>query len=276
MDQELEQFAAIYEQVTTFLVNYSFQLIGAIIVFLIGVLVARRVSSFVLGLCARKGLDVTLSGFIANTTRLIIIVMTAIIALGKLGISITPFVAAVGALSLGAGLAMQGLLSNYGAGLNIILARPFVVGDTISVQGVGGVVKEVHLAYTVLADEDEVKITIPNKHIVGEIIHNSQNDSIAEFKVGIAYHCDPKKAVQVILEGLAGIEGISTARAPQVGIEGFGDSSIDIGVRYWVRTQVRHEAQYLANMAIYDALQAAAIDIPFPQREVRMLNEAQI
>lgn len=276
MDQELEQFAAIYEQVTTFLVNYSFQLIGAVIVFLIGVLVARRVSNFVLSLCERKGLDVTLSGFIANTTRLLIIVMTAIIALGKLGISITPFVAAVGALSLGAGLAMQGLLSNYGAGLNIILARPFVVGDTISVQGVGGVVKEVHLAYTVLADEDEVKITIPNKHIVGEIIHNSQNDSIAEFKVGIAYHCDPKKAVQVILEGLAGIEGISTARAPQVGIEGFGDSSIDIGVRYWVRTQVRHEAQYLANMAIYDALQAAAIDIPFPQREVRMLNEAQI
>ena len=274
MDQELEQFAAIYEQVTTFLVNYSFQLIGAIIVFLIGVLVARRVSSFVLGLCARKGLDVTLSGFIANTTRLIIIVMTAIIALGKLGISITPFVAAVGALSLGAGLAMQGLLSNYGAGLNIILARPFVVGDTISVQGVGGVVKEVHLAYTVLADEDEVKISIPNKHIVGEIIHNSQNDSIAEFKVGIAYHCDPKKAVQVILESLQGMEGISTARAPQVGIEGFGDSSIDLGVRYWVKTVVRHEAQYLANMAIYDALQAAAIDIPFPQREVRMLREA--
>tara|TARA_R110001592_G_scaffold324309_1_gene603815 strand:- start:85 stop:909 length:825 start_codon:yes stop_codon:yes gene_type:complete len=274
MDQELEQFAAIYEQVTTFLVNYSFQLIGAIIVFLIGVLVARRVSSFVLGLCARKGLDVTLSGFIANTTRLIIIVMTAIIALGKLGISITPFVAAVGALSLGAGLAMQGLLSNYGAGLNIILARPFVVGDTISVQGVGGVVKEVHLAYTVLADEDEVKITIPNKHIVGEIIHNSQNDSIAEFKVGIAYHCDPKKAVKVIMDALQCVGGISTARTPQVGIEGFGDSSIDLGVRYWVKTVVRHEAQYLANMAIYDALQAAAIDIPFPQREVRMLKEA--
>ena len=101
MDQELEQFAAIYEQVTTFLVNYSFQLIGAIVVFLIGVLVARRVSNFVLSLCERKGLDVTLSGFIANTTRLTIIVMTAIIALGKLEISITPFVAAVGALSWG-------------------------------------------------------------------------------------------------------------------------------------------------------------------------------
>lgn len=274
MDQELEQFTAIYEQVTAFLVDYSFQLIGAVIVFLIGVYVARRISNVVLRLCERKGLDVTLSGFIANTVRLIIIVMTAIIALGKLGISITPFVAAVGALSLGAGLAMQGLLSNYGAGLNIILARPFVVGDTISVQGVGGVVKEVHLAYTVLADEDEVRITIPNKHIVGEIIHNSQNDSIAEFKVGIAYHCDPRKAVQVILESLKGMEGISAARAPQVGIEGFGDSSIDLGVRYWVKTAIRHEAQYRANLAIYEALKAAAIEIPFPQREVRMLAQA--
>lgn len=272
MDQELEQVAAIYEQVTAFLVNYSFQLIGAFLVFLIGIYVARRISNVVLRLCQRKGIDVTLSSFIASSVRLTIIVMTAIVALGKLGISVTPFVAAVGALSLGAGLAMQGLLSNYGAGLNIILARPFVVGDTISVQGVHGVVKEVHLAFTVLADEDEVRITVPNRHIVGEIIHNSQNDSIAQFTVGIAYHCDPKKAVQVILESLQGIEGISTARAPQVGIEGFGDSSIDLSVRYWVKTQVRHEAQYLANMAIYDALQAAEIDIPFPQREVRMLG----
>lgn len=272
MEQELAQFTAIYEQVTTFLVNYSFQLIGAMIVFLIGVVVARKVSNLVLRLCQKKNLDITLSNFAASTVRLTIIVMTAIIALGKLGISVTPFVAAVGALSLGAGLAMQGLLSNYGAGLNIILARPFVVGDTISVQGVSGIVKEVHLAYTILADEDEVKITIPNKHIVGEIIHNSQNDTIAELSVGIAYHCDPKHASTVISDALKGIAGISDARAPQIGIENFGDSSIDIGIRFWVKTAVRYEAQFQANMAIYDALKAAAIDIPFPQREVKMLS----
>ncbi len=273
MDQELQQVAAIYEQITRFLVNYSFQLVGAVIVFLIGVYVARRIGRIVLSLCEKKGLDVTLSGFIASTVRILIIAMTAIIALGKLGISITPFVAAVGALSLGAGLAVQGLLSNYGAGLNIILARPFVVGDTISVQGVSGQVKEVHLAYTVLVDEDDVRITIPNKHIVGEIIHNSQNDTIAEFNVGIAYHCDPKRAIGVLLEALKSVDGISDARLPQVGIANFGDSSIELGVRYWVKTAVKQEAQYLANMAIYDALQAASIEIPFPQCEVRMLNE---
>ncbi|MGJ8688109.1 MAG: mechanosensitive ion channel family protein [Gammaproteobacteria bacterium] len=274
MEQELEQFTAIYEQVTSFLVNYSFQLIGAIIVFLIGIVVARKVSNVVIRLCEKKQLDVTLSHFAGNTVRLLIITMTAIIALGKLGISITPFVAAVGALSLGAGLAVQGLLSNYGAGLNIILARPFVVGDTISVQGVSGVVKEVHLAYTILADEDEVKITIPNKHIVGEILHNSQNDTIAVLSVGIAYHCDPKLACTAILEALKDIPGISDERAPQIGIENFGDSSIDLGVRFWVKTPVRHEAQFQANMAIYDALKSAGIDIPFPQREVKMLSEA--
>jgi len=272
MEQELEQFTAIYEQVTTFLVNYSFQLIGAIIVFLIGVIVARKVGNLVVRLCEKKQIDVTLSHFAGSTVRLLIITMTAIIAMGKLGISVTPFVAAVGALSLGAGLAVQGLLSNYGAGLNIILARPFVVGDTISVQGVSGIVKEVHLAYTILADEDEVKITIPNKHIVGEILHNSQNDTIAVLSVGIAYHCDPKLACTAILEALKDIPGISDERAPQIGIGNFGDSSIDLGIRFWVKTPVRHEAQFQANMAIYDALKTAGIDIPFPQREVKMLS----
>ncbi len=276
MEQEIEQVAAIYNQITSFLVNYSFQLVGALIVFIVGLLVARKVGNLVHRLCLKKNIDVTLSGFISSTVRMIVIIMTAVIALGKLGISITPLVAAIGALSLGAGLAMQGLLANYGAGLNIILARPFVVGDTISVQGVSGLVKEVHLAYTVLTDEDEVKITVPNKHIVGEIIHNSQSDSIAELNVGIAYRSNPHAAVQVILQALQGVEGVSDKRAPLVGIEAFGDSSITIGIRFWVRTKTRFETQYKANLAIYDALKLAGIEIPFPQREVRLLDNTEL
>ena len=178
MQQEILQFTAIYSQITTFLVDYSFQIIGAIIVVLAGTYVANKIRNVILTLCRRRAVDVTLAGFIANSVRLLFIAMTTIIALGKLGISVTPFVAAIGALSLGAGLAIQGLVANYGAGFNIILARPFVVGDTISVKGVSGIVEEVHLAYTLLSDEDGVRISIPNKHIVGEILHNSQKDSI--------------------------------------------------------------------------------------------------
>ncbi|MES3008475.1 MAG: mechanosensitive ion channel domain-containing protein [Pseudomonadota bacterium] len=272
MEQELEQVTAIYTQVTSFLVNYSFQIIGAIIIFLVGIVVGRKIGNMVLHLCLKRNIDVTLSNFIGSTVRLIVIVMTGIIAMSKLGISITPFVAAIGAASLGAGLAVQGLLSNYGAGLNIILTRPFVVGDTITVQGVSGVVKEVHLAYTILSDEDEVSITVPNKHIVGEIIHNSQADSIVEMTVGIAYDSDPRVAIQAILSALRRVEGISAHREPQVGIEEFGDSRIELGIRFWAKTIVRYETHYIANMTIYDALQKAGISMPFPQSEVRLLQ----
>ena len=273
MEQEIQQAQAIYRLITEFFVNYSFQILGALIVFVLGVLLARKIGVLVLNLCERKQLDITLSRFISSATKIFIIIMVAIIALGKIGISVTPFIAAIGALSLGAGLAMQGLLSNYGAGLNIIIARPFVVGDTIRIQGVIGQVKEVHLAFTLLTDEDDVEITIPNKHIVGEIIQNSHNDTLAEETVGIAYDSDPDKAIEVIRHAIMKTDNVSKTREPLVGIEDFADSSINIGIRFWAPTTHYYETRYRANSAIFSALQDAGITIPFPQREVRILSE---
>lgn len=273
MEQELQQAQEVYKLITEFFVNYSFQILGAIIIFLLGILVARKVGNVVQALCEKKDLDITLSRFIASATRLIIIVMVGIIALGKVGISVTPFVAAIGAVSLGAGLAVQGLLSNYGAGLNIIITRPFVVGDTIRIKNVIGLVKEVHLGFTLLTDEDNVEITIPNKHIVGEIIHNSHADTLVEESVGIAYDSDTDMAIAVIEDALQQIDKVSQARKPLIGIESFADSSINIGVRFWAPTSHYFETRYRANAAIFAALQAAGITIPFPQREVRLLNE---
>ncbi len=273
MEKELEQAEAIYQQIIAFFINYSFQILGAFIVLALGVFVAGKVSGFVFKLCERKNLDITLSNFISSTTKIIIIAMVSIIALGKIGISVTPFVAAIGALSLGAGLAMQGLLSNYGAGLNIILARPFVVGDTIRVQGVSGLVKEVHLAYTLLTDEDDVEITIPNKHIVGEIIHNSHIDTLAEETIGISYASDPNKAIAIIRTALENTDKVSQERKLLIGIEEFADSSINIGIRFWAPTQYYFETRYRANANIYLALKQGNIDIPFPQREIRILGK---
>ena len=275
MEQEIQQVQAIYQLITAFFVNYSFQIIGALIILVLGVLVARKVGGIVLKLCERKGLDITLSRFAASTTRLSIIAMVAIVAIGKIGISITPFIAAIGALSLGAGLAMQGLLSNYAAGLAIILTRPFVVGDTIRVQGVVGQVKEICLALTRLLDEDDMEITIPNKHIVGEILHNSHTDTLAEETVGISYGDDPDKAISVIRQALEKTDKISKTRTPLIGIADFGDSSVTIGIRFWAPTRHYFETRYRANAAIFEALKAAGITIPFPQREVRVLGEKQ-
>ena len=221
-----------------------------------------------------KNIDVTLSQFTASTVKVIVIVMVAIIALGQLGISVTPFVAAIGALSLGAGLALQGLLANYSAGLSIIVARPFVVGDTIMVQGVSGVVKEIKLGYTILTNEDDIIITIPNRHIVGEILHNSYASSILELSVGIAYHCNPEQAVTVISKVFEGMEGLDQKKPPQIGIDEFADSSINISIRCWVLTTELFDTKYRINMAVYKVLADNNIEIPFPQRDVHLIQES--
>lgn len=270
--EELDQMTNLYNMLVTYLVTYSFQIFGAIVVLIVGVFIGRRVSDLVLILCAKKSLDITLSRFFASAARIAIIVFAVLIALPKMGIQVTPFLAAVGALGLGAGLAAQGLLSNYGAGLSIIFTRPFVVGDTIRVKGVFGVVKEVHLAFTLLSNEDDELILIPNKHIIGEILHNSQADTILELSVGVAYDSDLEAAMKAISSKLAAIDGLSNERAIQVGIDEFGDSAINIAIRGWARTEQYHHIRFAANKAIKDALIEANISIPFPQREVRMLS----
>jgi len=271
--EEIQQAREIYQLLTEFIVNYSFQIFGAMLILLAGFFVASKVSKLVSGLCERNQLDVTLSRFLSSVTKIAIIAMVAVIALGKLGISIGPFVAAVGAVSLGAGLAVQGLLSNYGAGLAIVMTRPFVVGDTISIQGVTGVVQEVRLANVLLVDEDDVQITIPNKHIVGEIIRNSRGYSLIELSVGISYGNDPQRAVEVIRSALQAVTEIHEHRPPLVGIDRFGDNSIDLGLRFWGPTRRLFQLRYEVNQRVHSALKEGGIRIPFPQREVRLLRE---
>ncbi|MCY7296131.1 mechanosensitive ion channel family protein [Alteromonas sp. a30] len=273
LGKELEQAAAIYQMVIEFFVNYSFQILGAILILLLGLVVARKVSNLLLALCDKKGMDVTLSRFAATFVKIVTMTMFAIIALGKLGISVTPFIATVGALSLGAGLAVQGLVSNYGAGLNIILTRPYVVGDTISVQGVTGEVKEVRLAFTILTNEDQIEISIPNKHIVGEIIQNSFNNTLAELSIGIAYSEDPDNAIELIQKAISEIDGPDKEKPPQVGISDFGDSSVNIAIRVWLPTSQYHTLLHKVNREVYRSLNDNGVNIPFPQREVRMLTD---
>lgn len=274
MEQELEQFQNVYNQIQAYLVEYSFQIFGAVIVVLLGMLVARKIGNVVESQMVKHKVDVTLSRFTGSGVKTIIVVMVAIIALGKLGISVTPFVAAIGAVSLGAGLALQGMLSNYGAGVAIVVTRPFVVGDTISVQGVSGVVTEVRLGATMLTNEDGVRITIPNQHIVGEIIHNSFNDSIVEMNVDIAYSCDPLRAVELIRAAIKSQQGVSQQRQPQVGILDFGVNGYTIGIRYWAGTEQLFHTRFQTNAAIHRALQQNGMVIPVAQREVRLVAQA--
>lgn len=268
MEEELQTMQKFYDIIIEFFVNYSFQIVGAIIIVFIGFFVAKKVSLWVESFCLNKNMDITLTKFTATTIKIIIIVGVSVIALGKVGISITPFVAAIGAISLGAGLALQGLLSNFGAGISIIATRPFVVGNTIKIQGQIGLVKEIKLAFTILETEDKELITIPNKHIVGEILVNSFDYTIVESSVGVDYNCDVEKAIELILEILNSYEELSQEQTAQVGIKEFADSSINLELRYWAQTTKYNETQYKINMDIFNSFKKNNIDIPYPMLNI--------
>jgi len=272
MSEELATLQKVVDVIIDFLVRYSFQILGAIIILIIGFKLASWMGRVVTRFCEQRRIDTTLAHFFGNAVNILVLVFVVITAIAKFGISIAPFVAALGAVAFGSSFALQGPLSNYGAGLTIILSRPFVIGNTITVKGVSGVVEEIHLAATRLTTEDGEVITIPNKHIVGEILHNSFANKIVEEVVGISYRDDPAKAIQAVEDALLGIPEVCREPKPQVGIQTFGESSIEIGMRYWVPTRQYFQTLYRANLAVHRALQTAQITIPFPQRDIHLVR----
>ena len=272
MDEQLQEINKFYDIFMEFVANYSLQIIGAIIIIAIGIVASRYVHKFVLTLLLKKNLDETVSKFIANLIRFLVIAMMAILALGKLGISIAPFIAALGAVSLTAGLALQGSVANFAAGVVLIVTKPFKIGDTITVHNVYGEVEDIKLAYTVLRNEDGEQITIPNKFMIGDVLVNSFTYRIVEGSVGIAYESDVERAIAAIRETIQKSQAVDKESEAIVGIEKFNESSIDIAYRYWAPTKSYFKVQYGLNLEIFNRLKAENIAIPYPQREVRMLS----
>ncbi len=275
MDSELEQIEQFYNTVIEYITNYSFQILGAVLIFIIGVIASKYIHKYVLQLLAKTKLDETIALFTANFVKFLIIFMMAILALGKLGISIAPFIAALGAISLTAGLALQGSVSNFAAGIVLIITKPFKLGDTIRIHGLYGMVQEIKLAYTVLINEDKEQITVPNKYMIGDVLVNSFQNRIVEGSIGIAYDSDAQKAIDLIKKLLQENQKTSNENEAIVGIEKFADSSVLIAYRYWVDSSEFFKIQYEVNLEILKGLQKADINIPFPQREIRVLNEQE-
>ena len=273
LTEHVELLNDVYALLIDLAVNWSFKLIGAVLVLIAGFIVGRWVANMILAVMEKRDVDVTLRQFIASTIRLIILILFGVVALNQLGISITPLIAAIGGLAVGLSLALQGPVSNYGAGLLIILTRMYRVGDTISTQGCSGAVEEISLAATHLRAEDGELVVIPNKHIVGEIHTNSEAHRIVEGTIGIAYSADPELAISLIHEVLATTEGVTKDSSPEVGITNFGDSSIDIEYRYWALTGAYFTTVHAVNLAIFKAFGKGGVNIPFPQREIRLLNQ---
>jgi small conductance mechanosensitive channel len=272
MTEDLGALRNLVDTLVAFGVAYGFQILGALVIIAVGVWLSRACARLVMRRCEQRHFDVTLSRFFANLARTVVLVFVGIIALGKFGITISPLIAALSAVAFGSSLALAGPLSNYGAGLALILGRPFVVGDTLTVLGRSGVVEEIRLAATWLRTEDGERVIIPNKEIVGQVLVNSYANRVVELSVGVAYDEDLDRAEAVVRSALAALPEVVQDPAPQIGLEKFGDSALQLAVRYWVPTPRYFDVQFQANKAIHRALRDAGVRIPCPQQDVRLVD----
>ena len=197
----------------------------------------------------------------------------AVMALQNLGVELLPLVAGLGVAGAGAALAMQGVLSNLAAGLTIIFTRPFRVGEYVSLAGEEGQVEAISLFTTILLHYDQSRVVIPNRKIVGEIMHNYGQIRQLDIRVGVAYDSDMNAALASIDAILAANPAILREPAPLVRVATLADSSVNIDIRPWVPLDAYLSAPGEINKAVLETFRARGIQIPFPQREVRLLGQ---
>ena len=269
--QQVETAKKLVNIIVEFLVKYSFQVLGGIIVIIIGWMVARYVANLVNKVLAKKNVDVTVSKFIVGTIKLIIIVFAGTVAMGKFGIDMAPLIAGISVAGFGLSFALQGPLSNYAAGATLIFTKPFKVGEIIEVAGVMGEVLDMKLARTEIKEVDGNTVIIPNKHIIGEVIQNFSELKLLVLKVGVAYDADVQKAIDIVKEVVSNESRI--IKVKNVGISEFGDSSVNIDARVSCKQDDYWSVLFDANKAIFDAFNDKGIEIPFPQRVVHIKKD---
>jgi len=255
------------EAVTSLLGN----VVAALVILLLGFIISGWVKRRILALSARnRRLDETLFQFLGDIARYTILVFTFLFVLNTFGVETTSIIAAIGAVGLAIGLALQGTLSNVAAGVMIILFRPFKMGDFIAVNGEMGTVKDITLNVTELANMGNVQTIIPNSQVWGNTITNYSTYELrrAEWTFGVGYGVDLGRAEKVIRETLMGDERALHEPEPFIQVNNLGDFSVDFLARVWV-TSADH-FQYQADMkrAVKEALDAADLDIPFPTRTI--------
>ncbi|MBM3951932.1 MAG: mechanosensitive ion channel [Rhodospirillales bacterium] len=264
MDESIESVGKLFDVVVKFVVAYGFQAIGALVVLFIGLKLANWIGLRTTDLAMRRKIDVPLAQLLGTATRFVTIGLVVVITLGNFGISIAPLIALASASAFGATIALQGPLSNYGAGLSIIMGRAFTVGDVITVKGVSGIVEKVTLASTTLRGEDGEVITIPNKEIVGEVITSFGVRRIVEMTIPISISAEADKAVAALKRAIADFPDVAREPSPQIGVHDFTPTGVVLGIRYWVPASGYFTARHAVNAAFLKALHEANVALPRP------------
>ena len=253
---------------------YGLNFIKALAIFLVGKFIIKYIVKIVAKSIEKSGTDPMLSKFISNIAYALMLIFVIIAAISQLGVQTASLVAILGAAGLAVGLALQGSLANFAAGVMAIIFRPYNVGDVVEVAGHTGQVEEVEIFTTTLRLPDKTKIIIPNgQALEGPIINYTEaGDRRMDLSVGIAYDADITKAREVILKAIAESDYVLDSPAASVGVTELADNSVNLTVRPWAKAADHPAATLDLLERIKVALDAAKIGIPYPQRDVHIYN----
>lgn len=264
------------QAVTVFVTTYGLKVLGAVIILIFGRIAAGIARSVVRRVLERAKTDPSIISFVASLTYILILTFAVLAALAKFGIQTASFVAILGAAGFAVGFALQGSLSNFAAGVLILVFRPYRVGDVIQGAGELGSVKAIHLFTTELATPDNIQILVPNGKLLGDVIRNitGYDTRRVDMVFGIGYSSSIQKAFDIINNLLREDERILPDPEPQIAVSELADSSVNLVVRPWVKKEDYWGVKFDLTRRIKEAFDEAGIEIPFPQRSVHMVKES--
>lgn len=253
-------------------IDWGIKITIAIAIFVIGKIVARMVANLAKKALQRTGTDAMLVNFLGTITYTVLLIAVMLAAVDSLGVNVTSLMAILGAAGLAVGLALKDSLSNFAAGVMIIIFRPFNIGDFITAGGCSGVVDEIGLFATLMHTGDNQRIIVPNSAILGGNITNTSAlpTRRIDLVIGIGYDDNIGKARDIIMAILLADERILEDPMPGVAVAELGDSSINLNVRPWVNSGDYWTVRPDLLEAIKVKLDEAGISIPYPQQDVHM------
>ena len=265
-------FSNILPRLQELLAFYGLKIVAAIVIFIVGRWVARALKRLAVRMMKKADVDQTLISFVGNLTYIALLVFVIIAALNQLGIQTTSFIAIIGAAGLAIGLALQGSLANFAAGVLMIIFRPFKVGDYVEAAGVAGVVEQVQIFTTQLKTPDNKTLIIPNASVTGGTITNysAKDTRRVDMVIGVGYGDDLKKVREILEDILAKDDRILEDPAPTIGVLELGDNSVNFAVRPWVKTEDYWAAYFDVTETVKRRFDEEGISIPFPQRDVHL------
>ena len=277
---EIEQlkgidWAAIAERAGTLTVEFGGKALIAIVIFIVGRIVARLITKGVRKVLQAQEVDKILESFVTNLVYWILMVFVVIAAIDRLGIQTTSLIAVMGAAGLAIGLALQGSLSNFASGVLIVVFRPYKVGDFVEAAGVSGVVLQVQILTTVMKTGDNKKIIVPNAQIMGSIITNySANETRrVDMVIGVSYDDDLDKVRATIKKLVDAEERILKDPECLIAVAELADSSVNFNVRPWVKTADYWSVKFDLTEAVKKEFDNVGISFPFPQQDVHLYQQ---